>query len=47
MPEIEGVHTKERYNNVIEGSSDVKQPNIRITMSCPKPSEKQLPHLDY
>jgi hypothetical protein len=34
-------------SEIIEDASKVKQPGIRITMSCPKPSEKQLPNIDY
>jgi hypothetical protein len=35
-------------SDVIEDPNKLKQqPGIRITMSCPKPSEKQLPHIDY
>ena len=59
MPEIgspDKEATNQKYHHiisnhspseVIEDTKKLKQPGIRITMSCPKPSEKQLPHIDY
>ena len=52
MPEFS---SPDKYHHIIgssgkeepEDKSKFKQPGIRIAMSCPKPSEKQLPNLEY